>query len=166
MFKKISAIFSSKKLNQIAQRVLEKIEGKDVDMSTFLIPPAFRRVFEIERIKEKPKEFNIVLREKSDQIPEEACGKNLIRKGFLDKVEVITFPIYEKAVYIRYYRRRWRDKDTGKDYFNTYEFHPSGVKATHEFAFFLKETDRDTLDALCFDWKDIRYIRKEDFYVV
>ena len=86
--------------------------------------------------------------------------------GFLNQLEVITFPMHEKAMYIQYKRRRWRDKVTGEDYYNTYEFHPPGVKATHELASFLKEADRETLDTLCHDWESIRYIRKEDFYMV
>lgn len=166
MLKKISELFTKKKLSIIAQRVEDKIEGKKVDANTFLIPSRFRQSFEIACIKEKPNEFNLILTEKKDQIPTEAHGKNVSLVGFLNPVEVITFPMHEKAMYIQYRRRRWRDKDTGEDYYNNYEFHPKGVKATHELASFLKEADRETLDAFCYDWESIRYLRKEDFYVV
>lgn len=162
MCKKISCSVSKEK-----QKIVEeKIIGKDVNINTFLIPKRFRDSFEIECIKEKPNEFNLILVGKKDLLPPEAQSKKLSLVGFLNPVEVISFPAWEKPVYIKYKRRRWRDMNTKKDYFNTYEFHPKGVKAVHEFANFLKELDREELDTIFLDWKSIRYITQEDFHLV
>jgi len=162
MFKKIIGILSKEKQKELTKEVL----GKEVDQNTFLIPREFRNSFEVEVIKEKAKEFNIVLQEKKDQIPDKAKGKNLALLGFLRPIEIINFPMWGKPVYITYKRRRWRGKDDGADYFNNYDFHPEGVKSTYEFADFLKGINREELNALFLDWESIRYISQKDLQLV
>jgi len=44
-----------------------------------------------------------------------------------------------KKIYLRLYRRLWKEKGTTKGYFNTYDLYIPGMKTTKEFRDFLKE---------------------------
>jgi hypothetical protein len=64
---------------------------------------------------------------------------------FTNSVELQTFPLKDKPVYFKVYRRRWKEKGTNNPHSNRYDLHPEKVKATHEFAAFLKEDVGQTL---------------------
>jgi len=64
---------------------------------------------------------------------------SVVLDGFCNPLELQTFPLNDKPVYFKIYRRRWKVSDDNKHHSNRYDLHPSGVKATFEFANFLKE---------------------------
>lgn len=145
----------------------ETIRGKNITIEEYLIPQNLRGFFEVKTIREKKQEYNIELVEKKDQIPEEARMREHIKlNGYMNRVEYLTFPNFGLPVYIQAYRRRWKDTETGEEFFNEYEFHPPGMKTCHAFAAFLKEASRERIDELFSDWKSIRYIKKEGLQVV
>jgi hypothetical protein len=72
--------------------------------------------------------------------------------GFCDPVELLHFHIKGKPLYLQLYRRQWKESGSFGDYSNSYDLHPEGVKATREFAAFLKEaggvTSREYVECL------------------
>jgi len=62
--------------------------------------------------------------------------------GFMNPMELQTFPTLGKEVFLVLRRRRWKLKGGGKRHTNTYAFAPKGMKTTRAFGAFLKEIDR------------------------
>ena len=126
------------------------------------------KVFDVEEIKQQEKESVIILREKEDQSPVKREG--IVCNGYYNPVEIIDFPVRGKLLFLKFYRRRWRDRDTGEEYANTYEFHKPGMKVSIDFAIFLKENDRDKINELFLDvayaWdfieKDFQMVQRGD----
>jgi len=117
-----------------------------------LLPIKWLAYFEIKEIKKKPREWQIILIEKEECFPEQLKDKRPVRNGFLNPVEVRDFPIRGKPTFLKFYRRRWKIAGKTEDYFNTYDFHPKGMKATEEFGNFLKDLDREAANFLRGDW--------------
>ena len=65
-----------------------------------------------------------------------------LRNGFMNPIELQTFPTKGKEVFLLLKRRHWKIKGSNENYFNTYNFHELGMKATKEFGAFLKEIGR------------------------
>jgi hypothetical protein len=114
-----------------------------------ILPEQWLDYFEVTEIKEKEKEWNITLVEKEDQIPKQLLNKKISQNGYLNPVEIHDFPIRGKPAYLKFIRRRWKEKgNKNESYFNEYEFHPKGMKATQEFGNFLKGFNREETDQL------------------
>ena len=112
--------------------ILEMVKG-------ILLPKEIAEHFDLSDIKEYKAYIIIELREKTGLIPKATQKKaELVLDGFLNPIELQSFPLRGKAVYIKIYRRKWKDKGGGETYWNQYDFNPEGVKATKEFASFLK----------------------------
>jgi hypothetical protein len=96
--------------------------------------------FELKEIVEKPASITLYFEEKELKIPEALNGKEAVLDGYLNKMELQTFPLKDKTVYIALRRRRWKEKgNTKESYSNSYDLHFEGMKTTKEFGFFLKE---------------------------
>jgi hypothetical protein len=106
-----------------------------------LFPEPISSHFEVKNIKEFTDNIEIRLEELAELVPHElieVSGK-IILDGFCNPVELQSFPLKGKAVNLKLYRRRWKEKGTSHHYSNSYTLHPQGVKATTDFASFLKE---------------------------
>jgi hypothetical protein len=132
----------------------------------FLTPEEWQSTFELSEIIQKEKEINLILREKKNLIPKELIGKDVVLNGYCNFVEIIDFPFRGKAMYFKFYRRRWKEKNAKEDFSNNYEFHRPGMKVSDKFASFLKGLNRKELDEFFDTWDNLRHIRKEDFQVV
>jgi len=118
--------------------ILESVKG-------ILLPKEIADKFDISYIKEHKEYITIELKEKDELIPQ-VKDKELVLDGYLNPIELQTFPLKGKSVYVRIYRKRWKEKGGGESYSNQYEFNPEGVKATKEFASFLKGAFGQTPD--------------------
>ena len=67
--------------------------------------------------------------------------RDVVLDGFCNPLELLHFAIKGKPLYLKLYRRRWKSSCSDQHYSNRYDFHLKGVKATHEFASFLKGED-------------------------
>lgn len=105
-----------------------------------ILPEEIGAVFNLEEIIEESQATVFVLREKEELIPAPLKGKEVVLDGFCNPVELLHFPIKGKKLYLRLYRRRWKEKNTTKHYSNTYDLHYPGMKATKLFGAFLKAT--------------------------
>jgi len=131
-----------------------------------LIPEEFRDSFEIFELVEKKTEWNLKVVEKVDKIPKELKGKKVVLNGYRKPIEVVDFPFKGKIMYIIFYRRRWKEKGQNVSFFNEYELHPKGMKATKAFGVFLKELTREERRKFFRVWSHIRHIRPEDCKMV
>ena len=102
--------------------------------------------FKLTKAEEIPRgeetEIRIEFREKKDKAP----YKGLIQNGYCRPIEIIDSPIASCATFLVFYRRRWKDPNTGKHVVNQYDLTIEGTKLTKRFGFFLKEKDRDEID--------------------
>jgi hypothetical protein len=101
--------------------------------------PIISAHFEVKGVQESTHRIDLRLEECSCLVPKALDGKAVVLDGFCNELELQTFAVSERAVFLHIFRRRWKEKGTDKHYSNTYDLHPLGVKATHEFAAFLKE---------------------------
>ena len=109
-------------------------------LHSLLFPETISSHFEVTGTKEFKEHIEIRLEELSELIPKElnhTSGK-VVLDGFCNSIELQSFPLKGKAVYLKLYRRRWKISGEKQHYSNLYNLHPEGVKATDEFADFLK----------------------------
>lgn len=87
--------------------------------------------------------IDLVEKEDVDHIPKAILhdGK-AVKDGYMNTIEIQTFPAQGKEVFLRLKRRRWKKKGTSKGYHNNYSFIDKGMKATKAFGAFLKEIGR------------------------
>jgi hypothetical protein len=115
-----------------------------LDVLSVLIPESLS-AFELVSVNEYADRIELRLDEPSGCPPASLSGKDVILDGFTNPLELQTFPLKDKPVYFKVYRRRWKEKGTNNPHNNSYDLHPEKVKATHEFAAFLKDEVGQTL---------------------
>jgi hypothetical protein len=120
----------------------------DTDMLRYFLPSGLLEHFKITQIEEKPEEstkekiLQIEL-EEINQIPLGYDSNEYESKGFYQIKLIQDFPIRGKVVYLAIKRRRWRNKEDGKEIHNDYSLIAEGSKLTQELSDFLKGTGRD-----------------------
>lgn len=104
-----------------------------------LIPSEILLSFVIDSVLEKEEDLFIYLTEKKSCIPSK--NGNLIQNGFMNPVELNSFPVVGKRCYLVLKRRKWKQRGSNNStsYTNTYNFTLEGTKATKDFGDFLKE---------------------------
>ena len=115
-----------------------------LDVLSVLIPESLS-AFELVSVNEYPDRIELRLDEPAGSVPVSLAGKDVILDGFTNPLELQTFPLKDKPVFFKVYRRRWKEKGSNTPHSNQYNLHPEKVKATHEFAAFLKDEVGQTL---------------------
>jgi len=108
-------------------------------MSRILVPEIYLRDFEVSNIQELPSEWQIELTEKESKIPKDLIGKDVVLDGYCSSVDVLTHAFSLKKIYLRFRRRRWKERGTSVHYQNQYDLHLAGAKITPTMGAFLKE---------------------------
>ena len=117
------------------------------DLLSVFFPEELTLHFEIKKVEEKKEYIRIRFEELQELVPTAMTeSKEIVLDGFCNPLELQSFPLKGKPVYLYLYRRRWKYKGEKKHFSNTYEFNPDGVKATKEFANFLKAAFGQTPD--------------------
>jgi len=111
-----------------------------------LAPKEILASFDLIEIKEGVKYSELIFEEKVELIPDPLNGQEVVLDGFCNPISLLGFPLKGQPMYLVLKRRRWKAKGGGKHYSNDYYFNHPGVKATKEFAAFLKEVHRHTPD--------------------
>jgi hypothetical protein len=104
-----------------------------------LIPEEYLNDFEVTHVVNKPDEWVIELVEKPERIPAALTDKDAVLDGYCNEVDILTHAFSLKKIFLRMYRRKWKERGTDKHYYNTYDLHIPGMKTTKEFRDFLKE---------------------------
>jgi hypothetical protein len=108
-------------------------------MASILLPKEFLKDFEVSQIKEQPTEWLIELTEKADRVPQELEGKDVVLDGYCGSIDVLTHAFSLKKIFVRFRRRRWKERGQKAHYHNNYDFHMAGAKITPELGAFFKE---------------------------
>jgi hypothetical protein len=117
------------------------------DLLSVFFPEEITLHFEIKDVDEKKGYIQITFEELPELVPPTMQGNGeVVLDGFCNPLELQSFPLKGKPVYLKLYRRRWKFKGEGKHHSNSYNFNPDGVKATKEFASFLKAAFGQTPD--------------------
>ena len=112
-----------------------------------LFPIEISNHFEVKDVKDLSDRVEIRLEEYPELVPTEMTQQGtIVLDGFCNPIELQTFMIKGKATFLKIYRRRWKYQGQDKHYSNTYQLNPEGVKATNEFASFLKDNTGLTPD--------------------
>lgn len=101
--------------------------------------------FEYERLEEESGVIRIYMKEKKDpnHYPKAILGKGIRSlNGYMNPIELQTFPTKGKEVFLLLKRRRWKLEGSNTSYYNDYSFNEKGMKSTKEFGVFLKEIGR------------------------
>jgi hypothetical protein len=117
-----------------------KKEEIEAQVFRLLIPQEILFSFEIENIKESEETVEIELIEK-EFIPKELEGKQAVLNGYMNPMELQSYPIQGRKCYLKLKRRRWKVRGTtdSTNCPNEYYFAAEGTKATKMFGAFLKE---------------------------
>ena len=107
---------------------------------SLVIPKEILVSFEIEDIKENEEIVEIFLVEK-ELIPHQLAGKQAVLNGYMNPIELQSYPIQGRKCYLKLKRRRWKVQGTtdSANCHNEYDFAAEGTKATKMFGAFLKE---------------------------
>jgi hypothetical protein len=104
-----------------------------------LLPTEIYLHFEVVCFTEAAHGYQMRLDEYAELLPSAMYDKpSVVLDGFCHPIELLHFSIKGKPLYLKLYRRRWKESCSNKHYSNRYDLHPEGVKTTHEFASFLK----------------------------
>lgn len=117
----------------------------ETSLIKLFVPDYILDHFEYEKTEEISGVIRIHMFEKKDpnHYPKGIIGKGRRSlDGYMNPLELQTFPTKGKEVFLLLKRRRWKLYEGGKSYYNTYSFFKEGMKATKEFGAFLKEIDR------------------------
>ncbi len=119
-----------------------KNESLDNQVYGLVIPKEILESFIIEQIKEGEEQVEITLIEK-ELIPFVLQGKQAVLNGYMNPIELQSYPIQGKVCYLKLKRRRWKEQGTGEstNCHNEYDFAAQGTKATKMFGAFLKENN-------------------------
>lgn len=110
------------------------------ELLKLIVPKEITDNFELIEIIERTSMITLSFEELASRIPKPLIGKEVVLDGYLNQLELQTFPLKDKTVYIALRRRRWKEKgDSNQSYSNAYELHVEGMKTTKEFGAFLKE---------------------------
>jgi hypothetical protein len=117
-----------------------KKEEIQAQIFSLVIPKEILFSFEIEHIKESEELVEIHLIEK-ELIPQELMGKHAVLNGYMNPMELQSYPIQGRKCYLKLTRRRWKLQGTtdSTNCHNEYDFAAEGTKATKMFGAFLKE---------------------------
>jgi hypothetical protein len=108
-------------------------------MAMILVPAVYLEDFEVTSIKDAPEEWLIELTEKADRVPEELQGKDVVLDGYCNTLDVLTHAFSLKKIYLRFRRRRWKERGSTDHHQNQYNLHLAGAKITPTLGAFLKE---------------------------
>ncbi len=119
------------------------MQSKEVlyrELLKLIVPKIILKNFDLSEIKERNDSITLFFEKKKENIPEPLKGKEVVSAGFVNPVELQTFPVNDKKLFVSIKRRRWKEKGTNDPiYHNSYSLHREGMKTTKEFGDFLKE---------------------------
>ncbi len=105
----------------------------------YSINQEYLRDFEVTHVEQSPGQWILELVEKSDRVSQALAGKEVVLDGYCNSIDILTHAFSLKKIYLRMFRRRWKEKGSEKHFSNEYDLHIPGMKTTREFRDFLKE---------------------------
>ncbi|MFT6336738.1 MAG: hypothetical protein ACJATI_003499 [Halioglobus sp.] len=100
------------------------------------VPSSCLDYFELSDVKNNTGNWELLLEEKVDLIPQALSKQLVVLGGFHNDLNVLSHSFSLKPIYLVIRRRRWKPKEGGRHYSNQYNFHSDGAKRTQEFVVF------------------------------
>ncbi len=119
----------------------KKEPSKDIsfELSRMMIPRDFLEYFEVFEIRELPSEWNVILYEKEDLVPDKLKQKaDVVLDGYCNPMTLLSHCFSIKPIYLVMKRRRWKQAGTNIHYSNEYTLTKDAAKLTPDMAGFLK----------------------------
>ena len=109
------------------------------ELSRMMVPRDLLGFFDIAEVKEHHKEWQIVLWEKEEHIPDKLkCFSDVVLDGFCNPITILSHGFSTKPVYLVMKRRRWKRSGTDEHFSNEYVITEDSAKLTPDMAGFLK----------------------------
>jgi hypothetical protein len=135
-----------KKVGKMGQKRKQAPSANELfpTISRMLVPEYILEHFEIYGAEESPSHWMIELREKEDIIPSELQDcQDVVFDGYTNPIETLSHSFVCKPIYLRVYRRRYKQAGSNQHFSNTYDLTLKGVKMVPELGIFLKDDDRN-----------------------
>jgi hypothetical protein len=129
----------------MGRKKIEKPKAESLleTVSRMLVPVAILADFDIYDAKETPSRWTIEMREKEGRIPKELQGcSDVVFDGYCNPVNTLSHSFVCKPIYLKIYRRRYKQSNKDVHFTNAYDLTMQGVKIVPELGVFLKEKDR------------------------
>lgn len=130
----------------MGRKKLEKRDSLEMNgiFESMFVPQNILNDFEVWNVYGKQGNWIIELREKEYKIPKELkdLKEEIVLDGFCNPIEMLSFGFSLGPIYLRIYRRRWKQSNEDKHFSNEYDLHLKGYKIVPELGIFLKEEDR------------------------
>jgi hypothetical protein len=109
------------------------------DLFKVIVPKSLSE-FHLVSATEHSTYIELRLEDSADKVPMILSLHNkVVLAGFCNPIELQTFLLKGKPTFFKIYRHRWKLPGSHQHHSHTYHLHPEGIKATYEFAAFLKE---------------------------
>lgn len=109
------------------------------ELSRMMVPRDLLGFFDIAEVRELNQEWQIVLWEKEEHIPEELKNQpDVVLDGFCNPITILSHGFSTKPVYLVMKRRRWKRSGTDEHYSNQYVITEDSARLTPDMAGFLK----------------------------
>ena len=125
----------------------KKLERQSVEnlfstVSTMLVPEHILQYFDIWDAHEYKERWVIEMREKEGLLPKELSGtEDVVFDGYCNPIEALSHSFVCKPIYLRLYRRRYKQSNRDEHFSNEYDVTLKGVRMVPELGIFLKEED-------------------------
>jgi len=134
----------------MGRKKLEKRDSFEMNevFKSMFVPQDILNDFEVWDVYGKQGNWIIELREKENKIPKELIQikEEVVLDGFCNPIDMLSFGFSLGPVYLRIYRRRWKQSIEDKHFSNEYDLQLKGYKLVPELGIFLKEEDRRLSD--------------------
>lgn len=127
-------------------RIKEKKQMETNTILRLIVPEEILKSFDLIETKEGSTYTELYFEEKKELIPAIIEGQEVILDGFCNPLSLLSFPLKAVPTYLIIKRRRWKLKGGSPHQSNDYDFNHPNIKATKEFAAFLKEVHGHTPD--------------------
>ncbi|MDR2009405.1 MAG: transposase family protein [Bacteroidales bacterium] len=110
------------------------------ELLKLVLPIEVLHNFEVVDIHDTSSSIDIRLDEHSN--PPRSDSYSYQSKGFTSPTTIQDFPLRGKSVYLHVRKRKWFEKETGKEISNSYDLTHYGTHLSQGFALFFKGTHR------------------------
>lgn len=102
------------------------------ELKRILLPEELSKFFDIEKIIETEKTWELTLYEKEELIPPQLNNKKTIFAGFCNPIGLKGFSVNGKTLNIKLYYRFWKEEGSEESYKNSYDFCKKGFTTSRK----------------------------------
>jgi hypothetical protein len=124
---------------RMGQKKKQTKQDISYELARMMVPTDFLEYFEVYEIRELSNEWQVVLHEKEDLLPDKLKSKaDVVLDGFCNPMTLLSHCFSIKPIYLVMKRRRWKQAGTDMHFSNEYTLTKDTAKLTPDMAGFLK----------------------------